>query len=380
MSRSEETRNSKKILIVAGEASGDLHGSNLIRSLRDLDPRISTWGVGGSRMAGEGMELLEHISHLGIIGFTGLFRKVVVLRKTLKKLFRHMETERPDLVILIDFPDFNFMVARRARWWKIPVLYYISPQIWAWRRGRIKVIKRLVSRICVILPFEEDLYKKAGIPVTFVGHPLLDMIPLGTGGGAAGEKAHTIAILPGSRKTEADLMLPVLMEAAEKIWRKQAHTRFVLPLAPTLLREDIQKKIPSYLPMEILEEGVPQALQECRAAMVTSGTATLEAAIAGVPMVVIYRTSWINYLLGRLLIHVPFISLVNLVAGDEVVPEFIQKKATSENIAGAALRLLEDGAERSLQISALESVRKKLGEPGASQKTAQVVWELLGYA
>jgi lipid-A-disaccharide synthase len=328
-----------------------------------------------------GVALFGDISRLGIMGFTALFKKGIILWRIFGEAVRKLREERPNLLVLIDFPDFNLLLARRAKRLNIPVLYYISPQIWAWRGKRIKTIRKRVDRMCVILPFEERLYREAGVPVTFVGHPLLDIVPKIRESGdvmpQGGEE--TVALLPGSRRSEMDEMLPRLLGAAEIILKEKGKIRFLLPLAPTLDSGEIASRIPPDFPLKIITGGTYQALKACQAAVVASGTATLEAAILKVPMVVVYHASRVNFFLARLLVRVPYISLVNLVAENRVVPELIQKEASPERIAREVLNLLNDPEERSRQCAALRTVYQRLGQPGASRRVAQAALSMISH-
>jgi len=378
----EETR---RILIVAGEASGDLHGSNLVRALKRHDPGINVSGIGGTHMEKAGVEILVPASEMAVVGLTEvLFRLGVIFkaRQKLKNLMRSIPP--PDLLILIDYPDFNIHLASLAKRWKIPVLYYISPQVWAWRKGRVNKLARRVDRIAVILPFEEDLYRKKGVDVTYVGHPLLDAIPEHSNKEEVIEKLNlqnaspVIGLLPGSRREEIENLLPSMVKAVEILSSRYSHLKCVLPVAPTVSVDSVQSIISdSNVEIHISNLDIYRTLRACDLALVASGTATLETAIMGVPMIVVYRVSPMTYWIGKKLVSVPYISLVNFVAGKQIVPELVQDEFNPERLAEEAFRILENRQERTDMISNLKAVKKRLGEGGASEKTARMAIEMM---
>ncbi|MBF0495843.1 MAG: lipid-A-disaccharide synthase [Deltaproteobacteria bacterium] len=377
----------KRILIVAGEASGDLHGANLVKSIRTkCREDLSFEGIGGTQLASVGVRLVAQTHNLAVMGFQEIFPKAASLYKIFKRMIRRMDsTPRPDLLILIDFPDFNLALARAAKARGIKVFYYISPQVWAWRRGRVRTIARLVDHLAVILPFEPAFYSRAGVPATFVGHPLLDAL------GEPPEKSTVttalgldpsrplVALLPGSRRGEVSLILPAMLEAAAIMAKRQPELQFVLPVAPTLNSQSIQdmvQKMPS-VQMLVTTMQAFQVTAVSNVALVASGTATLETALAGCPLVVTYRVTKLNYLIGRSVIKVDFISLVNLVAGHKVVEELIQEQATPDRLAAEALSLLHDPVKRRRMLDGLAEVRAALGQSGASNRAADLVLSLL---
>ena len=377
---------SKKVLIVTGEASGDLHGSQLVAVLRNLSPDIKICAMGGEKMRTAGAEILVDSTSLAVVGVTEVLSRFGAILQALRYLKAFIREEKPSLVILIDFPDFNFRVARAAKKHGSPVLYYISPQVWAWRSGRVKAMARWVQKVAVIFPFEVPLYEKAGIPVEFVGHPLMDY--WGTEGGCEGaggkEKGKypgdpLIALLPGSREKEVSSLLPEMLRAAEHLLRERPQTRFILPLAATVHREDVQKYLPKDFPsLTIVEGRTYEAIRAAQLVIVASGTATLETAILGRPMVVVYRVSSFSYWIGRALIRVNWIGLVNIVAGRKIVPELIQKEASGEKIYAEVLKILKNPGYRETMLSGLEEVRQKLGGPGAAARVAQIALDMAG--
>ncbi len=368
-----------RILIVTGEASGDLHGANLAKALRELDPSVTLVGVGGAAMRAAGVQLLPGIPQVDIMGLAGpsaikaLFRRFVAMRR----IFR---TEPWDVVVFIDNPGLNLRYAYFAKAAGLRVVYYIAPQIWAWRPGRIYWVRRRVDHVIVILPFEKEIYDRAGIRCTFVGHPLLDAVaPAYDQAAVRGQlgldpTAPVIGLLPGSRTGEVQTLLPVMLEAAQRVRDARPKTQFILAQASSvqdnllhaLLRE-------SPVTVRVCREQANEVMAASDLLLVASGTATLQAAVIGTPMILLYQAPWLTYRLARLLIRVNWIGLVNLVAGRNVVPELIQHEATAARLTQEALRLLGDRTAYHEMKSALRAVRQALGDPGASRRAAAVV-------
>lgn len=375
----------KKILIIAGEASGDLHGANLVREVRKQDPSIVFFGVGSKQMKDAGVHMLADASEISVVGATEVLTHLRPLYRVFSGLTRFLSQERPDLLVLIDFPDFNIMLGKRAKKLGIPIVYYISPQVWAWRKGRVKTIAKLVKAMIVVFPFEVELYKNAGVDVRFVGHPLTDVVQSPYNQGEAKRRfgldpgKRTVALLPGSRSKEISYLLPDMLEAAGILKNRFHDLQFVLPVAPTLDRELIEAFVrKGAVPVTLTEGGVYDALRASDAAMVTSGTATLETGLMAVPMVIVYRISSLSYAIGRLIIDVDHIGLVNIVAGERVVPELVQGDATPANMADAVAKLLEDPEYCGRVQAKLAGIRAKLGEEGTNARVASVVREFLG--
>lgn len=378
----------KRIMIVAGEASGDLHGGRLALALKARDPELVIAGLGGSEMAAAGVEILSDVSGLSVMGIMEVLLRLRDIRSAMRILKRRLQTDPPALLILIDFPDFNLRLAAAARKLQVPVMYYISPKVWAWRTGRVKKIRRLVDRMAVILPFEKDFYRRHGLEVDFVGHPLLDIVRVNESRSGFLQK-HDIApesivvgILPGSRRQEVKTLLPVFLAAAALMTEETANMVFLLPLASTLTMADLVDNglndyCPGSIDLRVVKEERYELMAACDAVMAASGTVTLELAILGVPMVVAYRLSRLSYIFGRWLIKVKYASLVNLVAGREVVPELLQNEATPEKIGRALLPLLQDADRSSAMRRQLAGVRRQLGEEGASDRAAQVALEII---
>ena len=374
----------KKVMIMAGEASGDLHGANLVREIRRQDPSIAFYGVGSRNMKNAGVHLLADASQISVVGATEVITHLRPLCRVFNDLKRFLATDRPDLLILIDFPDFNIMLGKKAKKLGIPVLYYISPQVWAWRKGRVKTIAALVKAIIVVFPFEVALYKNAGADVRFVGHPLTDVVKSPYSqeeakaqfGLAAGKR--TIAILPGSRMREITHLLPDMLRAADILNQRFQDIQFVLPVAPTLSENFIKSfSRNSPVPVTLVDGRVYDVLRASDAALVTSGTATLETGLMAVPMVIAYRVSGLSYFIGRMIVDVDHIGLVNIVAGKRIVPELVQQEATPQNMADEMARFLDNPAYCQEVRSRLLEIRSRLGEEGASTRVASVVLEFL---
>jgi lipid-A-disaccharide synthase len=371
----------KRIYLIAGEASGDLHGSNLIKALKERAAQdgeqleLRAWG--GDRMAAAGATVVKHYRDLAFMGFTQVLLNLRTILRNITLCKQDIEDFKPDAVILIDYPGFNLRIAEHLRKrGGAKVLYYISPQVWAWKKGRVHAIKRDVDRMFVILPFERDWYANYGMDVDFVGHPLLDAIqqegtrPLGPLPGDDGRPV--VALLAGSRRQEVTGMLPIMLKAAE---RYPDH-RFVIAAAPSL-PEEFYREIIGDAPVTLVFGRTYDVLRTARAALVTSGTATLETALFGVPEAVCYNGGAINVWLARRLVNIQFISLVNLIMGREVVRELIQQDLTPGTLAAELDRLLNDAPYRARVEGDLQALRAKLGGPGASAKAADGMWKIL---
>ncbi len=374
----------KKIMIMAGEASGDLHGANLVREIRRQDPSVAFYGVGSRNMKNAGVQLLADASQISVVGATEVIAHLRPLCRVFNGLKRFLDKDRPDLLILIDFPDFNIMLGKKAKTLGIPVLYYISPQVWAWRKGRIKTIAALVKAIIVVFPFEVALYKNAGADVRFVGHPLTDVVKSpytqaeakSQFGLAAGKR--TIALLPGSRMREIGHLLPDMLRAADILNRRFQDMQFILPVAPTLSENFIRSFIRnSPVPITLADGRVYDVLRASDAALVTSGTATLETGLMAVPMVIVYRVSSLSYFIGRMIVDVDHIGLVNIVAGKRIVPELVQQEATPQNMADAMSVLLADQGRYDKVKAELTGIRSQLGEAGANARVASIVLDIV---
>ena len=385
---SPELENSRLVLMVAGEASADLHGSNLVKAMKRLDPDIVFWGIGGEKMDRAGVRILISASHMAVVGMTEVLNKLPVIARASRKLKSILKKNRPDLLILLDYPGFNIHIARTAKRFQVPVLYYISPQVWAWRSGRVKKMSRRIDRMAVILPFEEEFYSRRGMRVDYVGHPLMDASGIGKQKEKCG-KIHSypftsdfrypvIGLLPGSRNEEIKNLFPDMLRSVEIMKRRYPEMHCLLPLAPTIEPEFIQSFIENPAAgIDIIRGDIQRVLSLCDVVLVASGTATLDAAIAEVPMVIVYRVSRVSYWIGKRVIKVPYIGLVNLVAGEKVVPELIQQEVTPQRIASEALAILENADIREQMKKNLGLVKERLGGRGASGKTAEIALEMM---
>ncbi len=369
-----------RILIVTGEASGDLHGAHLARALRSLNPDVELVGVGGAKMRAAGVTLIHGIEQLGIVGLLGLGQVRAVFR-TYRVVSRFLKAERLDAVVFVDNPGLNLeRLAPVAKGAGHRVVYYISPQIWAWRPKRINLIRRVVDRMIVILPFELELYRDAGVPCDFVGHPLLDSVAptfdqaeLRKRFGLA-DASPVIGILPGSRESEVRALLPLLAGAVERLGETRHGTGVVLAQAPSVADGLLLECWPSGQPAPVVvQDQASEVMAAADLLLVASGTATLQAALVGTPMIIVYRAFWLTYWIARALVTVDCIGLVNLVAGRRIVPELLQREATVERIAAEASRLLDDPVAAETMRAELRAVRASLGEPGASRRAAQAI-------
>ncbi len=377
-------RRSPVTMIVAGEASGDLHGSMLVREMRALDPSLQFFGIGGNKMKEAGVDLIASASEIGVVGATEVLTKAGTFLRVIRQVSKSLDAFRPDLVILIDFPDFNLnIVARAAKKRGVKVFYYISPQVWAWRQGRIEQIKRLVDKMAVILPFEVEVYARRGFSVDYVGHPLVDTVKSTLSKSEARklfglkENKTTIGLLPGSRDSEISRLLPEMIRAAKLILKRRPDVQYILPLADTLKEESVQRRMDAAVPVKIVPDRTYDVIACCDLAIVTSGTATLETGLLGVPMVIIYKLSLLSALIGRLFIRVDHIGLVNIIAGKTIVPELIQLDAKAEKIAEEALAILTDEKRRTQMISDLSDLRSRMGEAGAARRAAQIAYDMI---
>jgi lipid-A-disaccharide synthase len=372
-------------MISCGEPSGDLYAGALAAELLRLEPGAVITGFGGDRLAAAGATLVENFSGLSVTGLLEVVRLLPRTYATYRRLVADADETRPDVFVAIDFPDFNFTLARALKKRGIPIVYYISPQLWAWRPGRMKTMKRLVDEVLVIFPFEEPIYREAGVPVRWVGHPLFDIQPpvrdraqfvAEAGLDPAGP---VVALLPGSRTNEVREILPTLLDAARLIRTRVPSAQFLVPRAPHLrdaMFEPLERLRAEGVPIALVTGQADAVLASADVAIVASGTVTVQAALHGCPMVVVYRLSPLTYRLGKPFVHVTTYAMVNLVAGRAVVPELIQDAFTAEAVCGEAVRMLTDRdyAERIRQD--LREVRDRLGDAGASRRAAEAVLDV----
>lgn len=372
---------SPTVAIVAGETSGDLHAAAVIRALKRRWPDITVCGAGGNAMAAAGAELVVHADTLSVMGFSALFTKLPTIFKAMGRLKKLLSNRSPDLLILVDFPDFNLHLAATAKKLGIPVLYYISPTVWAWRAKRIQKIKARVDHMAVILPFEKEIYEKSRIPATFVGHPLLDAQPSAPARfNVSPENGPiTLALLPGSREGEVMRMLPVMLKAVNLLCRDLGPFSVIVSRAPSIktqLLETLTADV-DIDRLEISDRPVEEIFNRCNFAVITSGTASLEAALAGIPMVIVYATSALNYFIGKMLVDVPHIGLANLIAGKRIVPELIQTEATAESIARHVGQIVTDPEKYEQVHTNLLEVRQLMGKAGVADRVAHIAGKLM---
>jgi len=371
----------KSVMIVAGETSGDIHGARLVNAM-NINKDIIFFGIGGDELKNAGVKVIIDAKTLSVVGITEVFSKFRGILNGMKTAKMLLKDFRPDLLILIDFPEFNLHLAKTAKKINIPVLYYVSPQIWAWRSKRVKKIKKLVDHMAVILPFEARFYQKHNVNVTFVGNPLLDHPIFPKFQPQSNELI--IGLLPGSREGEVTRLLPVMAEAADIISGHftNENLKFLLPVAPSISKDQIQNILNSISyknnpNIVLIKKNSKLVLQQSKMVIVASGTATLETALAEKPMVIIYKISPTSYFIGKLLINVENIGLANLVAGRRLVPELIQNEVTPDNIALETIKILENKKLYYKIIKGLKHIRNILGAPGASQRTAKIARMLL---
>ncbi|MCL4502073.1 MAG: lipid-A-disaccharide synthase [Deltaproteobacteria bacterium] len=379
--------NHPKILIVAGEASGDSHAARLVAAIKEKAPQAEFFGIGGEAMAAQGVRLLCHASDLSVMGLSEVVGRLRTVLRALREVGLALKRQRPSLVILVDFPDFNFWVARLAKFYRAPVMYYISPQVWAWRTYRVRTIARLVNRMVVIFPFEEEFYRQWGVPVTYVGHPLLEALPRQVDRRGLLKKwgldpgRLTLALLPGSRASEIERHLPMILAGARIIHQAIPEVQFILPLASTAPAELVEDMVGAVLKpapaIKIIRGQSYEALAAAHLAVVASGTATVEAAMAATPTVIVYQVSPITFKVGRLLIRVPHVGMANLLAGERIFPELIQDDFTPARLAREVLELIADRPRLQAIFRGLARVIALLSGPGASSRAAQVAVELM---
>ena len=372
------------LLLSCGEASGDLYAGALTRELRALAPDVAVSGLGGPQFAAAGGRPIADYRGLAVTGLTEAIAKIPRSLATLRRLVDHARAERPDALVVIDFPDFNFPLARRVKRLGIPVVYYISPQLWAWRSGRMKTMREVADRVLVIFPFEEAIYREAGVPVEFVGHPLIDLAkasqrrPDFLRARALSPVAPTVAILPGSRPNEVARILPDLVTAAELIRARVSDVQFVVARAPNLDDRLFQVVGDRRLAAAMVEGDTDAVLASADVAVTASGTATVQAALHDTPMVIVYRLSPVTYFLGRRLVRVDTFGMVNLIAGETIVPELIQRAFTPEAVANEAVSMLTDRSRVGRIREGLARVRERLGGPGASRRAAEAILRVIG--
>ena len=364
--------------MVAGEPSGDMYGAEVARSLLKKFPGCQIYGLGGERMRQAGVQLEGDIKKTAVVGPFEVIGYLGSLYRVFRHLAERIESDPPTAAILIDFPDFNLRLAKRVKQTGAPVFYYVSPQVWAWREGRVKQIKELVDKMLVIFPFEEEIYRGAEVDVEFVGHPLVDMVRATKSKEEfctqyqLDPKKPMVAILPGSRRKEVRYILPSLCDAAALIAAEKADTQFVLPIAPGIEHKFVESIIQAR-PITIVTNDTYNAIRYSRAAVVASGTATLETALLGTPEVIVYRISRATWFLGKFLLKVRLFGIVNIILGEEVVPELFQDRMTPEAVSRLALRLMDDVWLQSRIRGNYEKLRRQLGSGKVAERVANVI-------
>lgn len=368
------------LLVIAGELSGDMHAARVIEVLRRTRPDIDVWGIGGDGLAAEGVSLLQHVRDMSVLGLVEVLKRYGFFRRVFDQVLCEVDRRKPRAALLIDYPGFNLRLAAQLKKRGVRVIYYVCPQVWAWHRSRIPKMAKIIDRLLVIFPFEVEIFSRTGLDVHFVGHPLVEQAQ------AVFDLPHEelpwpgplrVAMLPGSRRQELERLLPDMLAAAARLEREFPDAGFLLPaatpemgkLAEVMIREAKEK--PSRI---IVVKGKTRAiLRQARAAWVASGTATLETALMECPMVVVYRTATLTYLVGKQLVRVPHLGMVNLLAGKELCPELIQHAVTPDNLVRAITPLLGDTPERAVMVEGLLSVKKSLGSGGAAERVASVL-------
>ncbi len=371
-------------MIIAGEASGDMHGASLVQEMLKIEPTLNFYGIGGNRLRESGVRLVANVSEMAVVGLTEVISKLGKFISVMNSLKKSLDDVQPDLVILIDYAGFNLRLAKAVHKRGIKVFYYISPQVWASRRGRIRKIKKYVNKMAVILPFEVETYQQENFPVDYVGHPLLDLVQAKYSRQEARAKfglqedITVVALLPGSRFSEVIKLLPEMLQAGEILTKQIPDIQFLLPLADTLEEKTIADILAGHnLKVHIISGHTYDAISCTDMAIVASGTATLETALLGIPMIIIYKISALTYLIGKMIIKVKNIGIVNIIAGKTIVPELIQQEANGQRIATEALAILTNSAIKQKMIGELAEIRAKLGNPGAAIRAAKLACDML---
>jgi lipid-A-disaccharide synthase len=374
----------KKIVVIAGEASGEAHAGRMLAELKTMAPDIKVSGIGGDTMRAAGAEIKVDFSELAVMGLVEVLIQYRHIKKIFNQLVKELENDRPDLLVLVDYPGFNLKLAKVAKKLHIPVLYYISPKVWAWRAGRVKKIKRYVDHMAVLFPFEQSIYEKAGVPVSCVGHPLVDAVTTSLTTEQAKQKFaldpghRVIGLYPGSRRSEVEALLPIMIEAAEKIYHRHFDVSLALPLAPGLDIETLKPLLrKATMPVKIVEGDFYDFTKSCDAIVAASGTVTLEIALLAVPHFIVYRVSPMTYRILKKLVKIPYVGLCNIVTGEALIQELIQDDVTVERLEQEISNLIirPDSKARA------EKIRKKvltaLGPSGGSQNAAKQIITML---
>lgn len=360
------------VFLVAGESSGDAHGARLIEALRRICPGIQCEGLGGGAMQAAGMGLRYDLADSGIMGFFEVLKSLGMLRRLFQETVAHLREHPPGVLVLIDYPGFNVRLAKEAKRLGIPVVYYISPQIWAWKKGRLDTLARTVRKMLVILPFEQALYEAKGIDCEYVGHPLLDHIESTPIAGVFKSEGPVVGLLPGSRRQEIQRHMPLMAQVARALRQDYPAARFLVPCVSAERAQQVRAAMGD-APIETVVNQFYEVLAAARCCLTASGTATLETCLFGVPMAIVYRLQPLSYWLARSLVQIEHIGMVNILAGREIVPEFIQSRAALSFVLPVMRELMADSPQRAEMIEDLAAVRAMLGGPGASARAAQTI-------
>ncbi len=370
-----------RVMIIAGEASGDLHGGRLVAALKRHDPGLEIFGVGGNRMAAEGMQLFYHVEQLAYIGFVEVARHYFFFRRVFNRLLHEVKTRKPDVVVLIDYPGFNLRFARAVKKLNVRTFYYIAPQVWAWGQGRAKKMAAFIDEMAVLFDFEVPFFSRFGLHTVFVGHPLLEGMEIKKDRNTffsdhrLNPDAPLLALLPGSRNQEITHLLPVMLETAARLRHKHPALQIALSQASSVQPEKLQTVLAQHPHVRGIPSDYYELLAYSQAGIVASGTATLETACAGLPFALVYKVSPLSFALGKRLVKIPFIGLVNIIAGAGIVKEYLQERAHPDHLLPEIESLLFDEKRREGLMRELRRVRNQLGAPGASAKTARLILE-----
>lgn len=373
-----------QVMISAGEPSGDRHAAGLAKTLRQYLPEVELWGMGGESLREAGVDLKVRIGSISVVGITEAMGQLMSVWRARRELLRNAMERRPKAAILVDYPEFHLWLARGLKKMGIPIFYYISPQVWAWRKGRLRLMRRILDRVAVILPFEEEILRSHGIDATYVGHPIKEQIQKEGSRKKARDSlglhqdSTVVGLLPGSRPKEVHHILPAMLEGVELA---STHIKGMIPvvaLSPLVDRSSIDTLVrKSHLEVMVISGSAHKVIEASDAVVVASGTATLEAALMEIPMIVVYKTSWLSYMLARMLVKVRHVSLVNILAGQPIVPELLQGRMSASNIAMHLKEILREGHVRRKMIEDLRNIHHMLGDQRASQEAAKLALDLI---
>jgi len=371
-------------MIVAGEASGDQHAAKLVRAVRERTSSISFFGIGGERMRGAGVEVRVDVARLAVVGLVEVLVHYREIKAVLEQARQWLRSDRPDLLVLTDYPEFNLRLAQTAQEVGVPVLFYISPQVWAWRQRRVEMIRERVDMMAVVFPFEADFYRRHNVPARFVGHPLIGEVPAEADRQALcrdlglDPQRPVVGLFPGSRRSEIRRLLPIILQTAQRLRRERPDVQFVLPRASTVAEDDLRPYLDKAgLDIPVVGGRSYDVMHVCDAIVTVSGTVTLEIALVGTPMVIINKVAWLTYFIVRPMLKIEHIGLCNIVAGERLVPELIQRDARPARIATEIERILDDPAYAAELRARLGKVREKLGEADGTDEVADLVLEML---